>query len=458
MYERHRDLFRLTKPYFVGQKHLERFAPSVEKEEFRWEGLGEGPLRRTPLFAEHKRLGARFVPFAGWEMPVWYSSVGEEHRAVREAAGLFDLGHMGVLEVSGEHATSLLDLATTNYVRWLKPGESQYTYLLDPDGRVIDDLIVYCRTRERYLLVVNAVNAEKDLAWLQAVNSGEYLLDRRRPWIEPEGPAQIRDLKAPEAGEDRRIDLALQGPKSLSILKSLARPELAHRLGRLKRTAFLEDELAGIPVMIARTGYTGEEFGYELLLHPDRAGELWQLLLEVGAEFGLKPAGLGARDSTRTEAGLPLYGHEIGGELEISPIEAGFEGYVKFHKPFFIGREALLHRKREMKMTVVRFRMERKGVRLPKYGDPVVDRNGRFLGRVTSCALDTAGFLVGMAYIERGASSEGTPLWIYSLPEREEKGLRGLGPGDRVPLPNEAKVIPRFHISRPIALHAACQE
>jgi glycine hydroxymethyltransferase len=184
-------------------------------------------------------------------------------------------------------------------------------------------------------------------------------------------------------------------------------------------------------------------------------------LLEAGAKFGLKPAGLGARDSTRTEAGLPLYGHELAGELDISPIEAGFEGYVKFHKPFFIGREALLRRKREMKMTVVRFRMERKGVRLPKYGDPVVDRTGRFLGRVTSCALDTEGFLVGMAYLERSASAEGTPLWIYSLPERgAEKELRPgeLGPGERVPLPNEAKVIARFHIGRPIALHTACQE
>ncbi len=458
-HERYRPLFRLTKPYFVGQRHLERFAPPVRKKEFEWDERREGPLRRTPLFDEHKRLGAKFVPFAGWEMPVWYSSVGEEHRAVREAAGLFDVGHMGVLEVAGEHATSLLDLATTNYVRWLEPGESQYTYLLDPDGGVIDDLIVYCRTKERYLLVVNAVNAEKDLAWLRAVNSGEYLLDRKRPWVEPEGQALVRDLKAPEAREDRRLDLALQGPKSLVILQSLADPKLKHRLGRLKRTELLECELAGFDLIIARTGYTGEEFGYELLVHPERAVELWRLLLEAGAEFGLKPAGLGARDSTRTEAGLPLWGHELAGELAISPIEAGFEGYVKFHKPFFIGREALLKRKQKMKMTVVRFRMERKGVRLPKYGDPVVDRNGRFLGRVTSCALDAEGFLVGMAYIDKGASAEGTPLWIYSLQERVgEKGLRELGPGDRVSLPSEAKVIARFHIGRAVALHTACQE
>ncbi|MGQ9734480.1 MAG: glycine cleavage system aminomethyltransferase GcvT [Candidatus Bipolaricaulia bacterium] len=462
LYERHRALFCLTKPYFIGQRSLERFVPTAEKKGFEWDERREGPLRlrRTPLFEEHKQLGAKFVPFAGWEMPVWYTSVMEEHRAVRQAAGLFDVGHMGVLEVAGEHATSLLDLVTTNYVRWLEPGESQYTYLLDPDGRVIDDLIVYRRAEDRYLLVVNAVNAEKDLAWLRAVNSGEYLLDRRRSWVEPEGQALVRDLKAPEAGEDRRLDLALQGPKSLAILQSLADPKLKHRLGRLKRTELLECELAGFDLIIARTGYTGEEFGYELLVHPERALPLWRLLLEAGEGFGLKPAGLGARDSTRTEAGLPLWGHELAGELDISPIEAGFEGYVKFHKPFFIGREALLKRKQEMKMTVVRFRMERKGVRLPKYGDPVVDRTGRFLGRVTSCALDSEGFLVGMAYLEMGASAEGTPLWIYSLPEREapEKGLRELGLGDRVSLPNEAKVIPRFHIGRPIALHAACQE
>ncbi|MFQ6118212.1 MAG: hypothetical protein ACE5LQ_08085, partial [Candidatus Bipolaricaulia bacterium] len=157
-----------------------------------------------------------------------------------------------------------------------------------------------------------------------------------------------------------------------------------------------------------------------------------------------------------TEAGLPLYGHELAGELDISPIEAGFGGYVKFHKPFFIGREALLRRK--SRMTVVRFRMERRGVRLPKYGDPVVDRGGRYLGRVTSCALDTEGFLVGLAYIEQGASREGTELWIFSLPERELSEPKGLGRGDRVAVPQEAKVVPRFFVGRSTALRVACQE
>ena len=458
LYRWHPEWFQMSKPYFVGQKILEHLAPKVEREEFRWEDKEHEVLRRTPLYEEHKKLGAKLVPFAGWEMPVWYSSISEEHRAVREAAGLFDVGHMGVLEVAGEHAAGFLDLVTTNYVRRLEDGQSQYTYLLDPDGRVIDDLIVYRRNKDRYLLVVNAANAEKDLEWLLGVNSGKYLIDRERPWIEPEGEAEIRDLKDPSAGEDRRIDLALQGPASLPILQGLADRELKHRLGRLKRTEFLECELQGLELIIARTGYTGEEFGYELLVHPERAVELWRLLLEAGKGFGLKPAGLGARDSTRTEAGLPLYGHELAGELDISPIEAGFGGYVKFHKPFFIGRKALL--RRESEMTIVRFRMERRGVRLPKFGDPVVDRGGRYIGRVTSCAPGSEGFLVGMAYVERGASREGTELGIFSLPERELplKEWRELTHGDRVVVPQEAKVIPRFHIGRSTTLRIACQE
>ena len=458
VYSKHPELFRLSKPYFVGQKSLENLAPKVEREEFHWEEQEPEALRRTPLYEEHKRLGAKMVPFAGWEMPVWYSSISEEHRAVREAAGLFDVAHMGVLEVAGEHAASFLDLVTTNYVRWIGDGQSQYTYLLDPDGRAIDDLIVYRRSKNKYLLVVNASNAEKDLQWLQGVNSGQYLMDRERPWIEPGGKALIRDLRDPSSGEERRVDLALQGPKSPAILQSLADEKLKHRLGRLKRTELLEGELAGFDLIIARTGYTGEEFGYEILVHPERAVELWRLLLEAGRPFGLVPAGLGARDSTRTEAGLPLYGHELAGEFDISPIEAGFGGYVKFHKPFFVGREALL--RRETGMTVVRFRMEKRGVRLPKHGDPVVDRHGRYIGRVTSCALDTAGVLVGMAYVEQGASCEGTVLGIFPLPARElpEKGLKKIGPGDRVVLPSEAQVVSRFRIGRDVALRVAGQE
>ena len=172
---------------------------------------------------------------------MWYTGVLDEHNAVRRAAGLFDVAHMGVFEVSGPHAIEFLDLVCTNYVRWYAPGESFYSYLLDPDGRVIDDLLVYRRETERFQIVVNASNADKDWAWLNAVNSGEVLLDRSRPDLRVLRPAAIRNLKDPSAGPDRRVDLALQGPASLRILQSLTDDaRLKDRLGRVRKTGLIE--------------------------------------------------------------------------------------------------------------------------------------------------------------------------------------------------------------------------
>ncbi|MFQ6057424.1 MAG: glycine cleavage system aminomethyltransferase GcvT [Anaerolineae bacterium] len=442
------SLFRVSKPYFVGQRNLESVRPRVEKKEWRWEER-EGALRRTALYEEHLKLGARMVPFAGWEMPVQYTSIIEEHRAVREAAGLFDVAHMGVIEVAGEYATDFLDMVTSNYVRWIKDGQSQYSYLLDPEGNVIDDLFLYRRAADRYMLVVNAANAEKDFAWLQAVNSGEYLIDREHPDLEVEGPAIIRDLKAPSSGDDRRVDIALQGPASLAILQSLADdPRLKERLSRLQRTEFIETELAGMSLILARTGYTGEEVGYELYVHPDDAPRLWNLLLEKGEPFGIKPTGLGARDSTRTEAGLPLHGHDLAGPYNISPIEAGFGSYVKFHKPFFIGRKALLEKEATRRMELLRFRMNERGVRMARLGDPVVDKRGKYIGRVTSCALGTDGFQVGLAYVERKYNREGAQIGIIPLPARipPAKPVEELALGDKLLLHQWATVLTRFPI------------
>ena len=156
----HQDLFCLTKPYFVGQTALTGILPDSDRKELAWQEPEEAQLRRTSLFEVHKSLTRKIIPFAGWEMPVWYTSVGEEHQAVRESAGLFDVAHMGVFEAASPHAAGFLDAVTTNYVSWLDPGQSQYSYLLDPDGSVIDDIMVYCRARDRYLVVVNAANAE----------------------------------------------------------------------------------------------------------------------------------------------------------------------------------------------------------------------------------------------------------------------------------------------------------
>jgi glycine cleavage system T protein len=344
-------LFDRRKPYFVGQATL---APpdAPEKPHFAWgAGLepgvpegGDAPLKRTPLHDEHQRMGAKLVPFAGWEMPVWYTRVSEEHQAVREAVGLFDVAHMGTLAVCGPYAADLMDAVTVNYVRWLADGESQYSALLDPAGGILDDMIVYRRAWDRYFVVVNAANFEKDWAWLNAVNERRVQIDLERPWVECTQSATLRNLKDPSSGADQRVDIALQGPNALRVLLACDMDAgLCAALRRLPRTAFVEGEIEGedghpIESLISRTGYTGERLGYELYVHPDRAVALWRTLLRAGAPHGIVPCGLAARDSLRIEAGLPLYGHELDGPLQISQSEAGFGAYVKYHKPFFVGR------------------------------------------------------------------------------------------------------------------------
>ncbi len=433
----------LTKPYFIGQSALTEHAiRNTQYPEWRWEER-EAPLKRTPLYETHKRMGAKMVPFAGWEMPVWYTSVSEEHRAVREAAGLFDVAHMGVFEIAGPHATTFLDTVCSNYVAWLEDGQSLYGYLLDPDGNVIDDVMIYRRRADLYLMVVNAANEEKDWDWLTAVNERRVIIDRERPWVQVEAQATLRNLKDPASGERQKRDLALQGPASLPTLQALTDdPELKAALARVRRTDLIECELAGIPLVIARTGYTGEEWGYELFVHPDEAERLWEAILEAGKPFGVKPAGLGARDSTRTEAGLPLYGHELAGPFDISPIEAGFPGYVKYHKPFFIGRDALLAREEGRSREVIRFRINEKGVRIPHTGDPVVNRKGQQIGHVTSCSIDLEGYLVGLAIVEKRYNVPETPVAIFPLGGKSLD--EALLQGRRVTLPVEATVLTRF--------------
>lgn len=440
--------FELRKTYFVGQRSLAGPRVHPNRPEFRWAPPAEAPLRRTPLYDWHRAHTRHIVPFAGWEMPVWYTGVLDEHNAVRRNAGLFDVAHMGVFECSGPHAAEFLDLVCTNYVRWYAPGESFYTYLLDPDGQVIDDLLVYRRAADRFLMVVNAANAEKDWAWLNAVNEGRALLDRERPEVCVLRPATLRDLKDPESGDDRRVDLALQGPAALTTLQALAADErLADRLARLRKTGVMECTLAGHDLVIARTGYTGEEIGYEIFVHPERAVALWVALLAAGAPFGVQPTGLAARDSTRTEAGLPLYGHELAGPFDISPAGARFSAYVKLHKPYFIGRTAYLAAERDRAMEVARFRMNARGVRMPKTGDPVVNARGQAIGWVTSAAVDVNGVILGLAYMQARYTGAGEGIGIFNAPAKplvERDNKADLVPGDRVSLPDWATILPRF--------------
>ena len=435
------------KPYFVGMASVADRPDGADLPQFVY-GAQSATPRRTSLHSGHQQAHARMVPFAGWEMPVWYAGIGVEHQVVRQRAGLFDLGHMGVLEVSGPGAARFLDLVTTNFVPMLEPGKALYSYLLDPDGGVMDDILIYRRGADQFMVVVNAANEGKVWSWLQAVNAGECVIDRERPLVRVDAHPTIRDLKAPESGDARRIDLALQGPRSRDLLTSIIdEPILRRRVRQLGRFDFVEGDIAGVPALISRTGYTGEQFGYELYVHPERAAELWGILLARGEAFGVQPIGLGARDSLRTEAGFPLYGHELAGNLGISPMGAGYGGFVKYHKPWFIGRSASLAAEATRSRQIVRFRMREKGVRVVRTGDPVIDRNGECIGFVTSCAA-VDGLQLGMAYIDRRASAEGTGLGIFPLGAggrgHAEKARAELTPGDRVSVPVEATVLRRF--------------
>lgn len=440
------DAFCDTKPYFVGWERRPASGDSLPR--FEWVEPVDPPLLVTPLHETHKTMGARMVPFAGYDMPVWYTSVGEEHAAVREAAGLFDVSHMGVFDVSGPHAADLLNVVTSNDIATLSVGESQYSYFLLPDGRVIDDLMVYRIGEQRYMLVVNASNNDKDWAWINAVNEGRVLIDERRPTAHVQHSALIRDLRAPEHGADRRVDIAIQGPRSMDVLLALAGDDggFARRLRALPWAGVMQGTPGGFDLIISRTGYTGERVAYELFVHPDRAVDLWNALLATGEPFGLKPCGLAARDSTRTEAGLPLYGHELAGSFDLNPADAGFAGFVKVWKPFFIGREAFLAHEQTRDRIVARFRMNEKGVRRPEPGDPVLDRRGKVVGHVTSCAIDNEGYLLGQAVVPLNLSALGTPLYIYQLGggARPIKVPDGIDIGSRLPMPDAVTVLTRF--------------
>jgi glycine hydroxymethyltransferase len=272
-------------------------------------------------------------------------------------------------------------------------------------------------------------------------------VDNRRPWAKVFGRnAVLRNLKDPKEGSDMRVDIALQGPRARQILLSMGCDDETHCSVRyLKRTRICEVAMGGFELIISRTGYTGEKFSYEIFVHPSRADDLFNAILEVGNAYELKPCGLGARDSLRTEAGLPLYGHEMGGELNLGPADAGFGQYVKTYKPWFVGREAFLDREKGRTGELVRFCFDEKGVRMAHLGDPVVDWRGRVIGHVSSCAVDKDGFLTGLAYVESKVSVKGTIIYIYQgAPKDSGKILGQLKVGERVILPSPAHILRRF--------------
>jgi glycine hydroxymethyltransferase len=414
---------------------------------FKWQETLDLPIRRTPLYEIHENLAAKLIPFAGWEMPVWYTSVLEEHQAVRRAAGVFDVAHMGVYQAEGPNAPCFLDCVCANDIGGLSVGESCYTHFLDPESNVIDDLLVYRHGKEKYLIVVNASNDDKDWAWLNAVKDGDILVDTKRTWIKVFGRNLIlRNLRDPKEGKDMRVDLALQGPKSKEILLSLPWDNKnSKNISALQRTQLCKATLLDMNMIVSRTGYTGEKIAYELFVHPDHLIKLWNMLFEKGSPLGLKPCGLGARDSLRTEAGLPLYGHEMGGDLNYGVGEAGFGSYVKVYKPWFIGRNAFIERENKRQGVVIRFKFNDQHVRMAHLGDEVLDENEKNIGIVTSCAIDTEGFLTGQAFIDQNFNKENQLLNIYQhVKKQADLRNNNFKTGERSSKPDSAIVISRF--------------
>ncbi len=452
VYARFPGSFDLTVPYFVGQKDIIKNIGNdfgSEKKVWSFEEPSGDKTRKTELHAIHRDMGAKMVPFAGWDMPVWYSSVSEEHNAVRNAAGLFDVSHMGCFEVTGPHAIEFLDLLTSNYVHWLEDFDSCYSYLLDIDGNVIDDIMIYRLSAERFLVVVNAANEQKDWDWVTAVNEGNVVIDRERPWAAPASRADLVNLKSKDVGERQLRGIALQGPAAKKIIKTCISDQASvEAIDKLRRTRLVEITIETYPVLVTRTGYTGETMGYELYVHPDVLPRFWNLLLDKGDDFEIKPCGLAARDSLRIEAGLPLYGHELAGHYNINPAEAGFAGYVKFHKPFFIGRDVRLEKDLDRTREIIRWQVDKKGVRRPNPEDIIVNKNGVVIGNVTSCSIDAEGRLIGQGIVGVKYAREGAEIAIYLKQKGGKKG-QDLTPdtasmGDRLSVPVSAVICSRF--------------
>lgn len=315
-------------------------------------------MKKTPLNQLHRELGARMVDFGGWDMPVQYSGVINEHLAVRQAAGLFDVSHMGEIEVSGTNALAFIQYLTINDAAKLADGQVQYSALCYPEGGIVDDVTLYRFNESRFLFCVNASNADKDFAWMQQVLAESAMAD-----------VNLNNRS------DEFAQLALQGPKAEEILAVLTDIPLAD----LVYYHFCEAEIAGVKMIISRTGYTGED-GFELYLPSAAAVEVWRQLMAAGAPHGLLPIGLGARDTLRLEKGYALYGHEL--SRQISPLEAGLAWITKLDKDDFVGKSVLMAQKADgLSRRRVGLIMQERGI--PREGYPVFVGD-REVGVVTS--------------------------------------------------------------------------
>lgn len=345
-------------------------------------------LKRTPLFDTYEKYGAKVIDFGGWELPVQFSSIKVEHEAVRTAAGVFDVSHMGEFIIEGKDAESFINSLVTNDVTKIALNQAQYNAMCYEDGGTIDDLIVYKLADEKYMLVVNASNVEKDYQWIE-----EHL----------KGDVKLQDISN-EVGL-----LALQGPKAETILQKIVDTDLS----QLGAFYFAQNvTVAGIPeALIARTGYTGED-GFEIYIAADKLTELWEKLLEAGQEEGLKPCGLGARDTLRLEARLNLYGQEL--TKDITPLEGGIGFAVKTKKKEsdYIGKEALSKQREEgLQRKIVGIEITGRGI--PRTGYKVFSADGKEIGYVTSGTQSpTLKKSIGLALIATDYTEVGTEVKV----------------------------------------------
>lgn len=361
-------------------------------------------LLRTPLYPAHLQLGARMVDFGGWEMPVQYSGIRDEHLAVRSAAGLFDISHMGEIEAAGPASEAFLNGLLTNDLRKLTPGAGQYTLLCLPDGGVLDDLFAYRTGPDTYLLVVNATRVATDFAWIERRLTESGLGD---------------GVRLANASADLSA-LAIQGPLAPLFIDRVLPPSASAPgdatplpASQLPRNCIARHTFRDQPVWCARTGYTGED-GFELVAPNAIIAELWNVCLDAGRPHGLKPCGLGARDTLRTEMGFPLYGQEL--TEERTPIEAGLDVFVALDKPDFCGRERMARQKQAgLSHRRVAFRMTGTGAPPPRPHYPIRDRaeGGAQLGETTSGTLSPSlGLGIGMAYLPAAFATPGQTVWI----------------------------------------------
>ncbi|MGE5486461.1 MAG: glycine cleavage system aminomethyltransferase GcvT [bacterium] len=340
-------------------------------------------LKRTPLFDIHQRSGARLIDFGGWEMPVQYSGIIDEHNTVRQAVGLFDVSHMGEIEIRGPQAQALTDFVTTNDAARLAKGRIQYSGLLYEHGGFVDDILVHKIADDHFFLVVNASNQEKDYEHIGAHNRFDAEVD---------------------FASERYAQLAVQGPKAQATVQKLTQLDLS----AMRYYHFADGEVCGAPARVTRTGYTGED-GFEIYVAPSEAARIWDEVMRAGEEFGIKPCGLGARNTLRLEAKMALYGHEI--DASITPFEAGLDWIVKMDKGDFIGRAALAKQlERGVTRRLAGFEMRGRGIAREGY-EVFVD--GSPAGWVTSGGPSpTLGKNIGLCYLPAARAAAGQAIQI----------------------------------------------